>query len=109
MKVSNHAFMLLILLPVPKFIHKNKAIHGVLKSCLVHKCIDDIIKLLKKAAEIGIMMSDPLNWCQYCFMPLVGAIVDTPEALLYADVGRKTSPTTMAMYKQFGDPFQHEP
>ena len=40
---------------------------------------------------------------------LVGAIVDTPEALLYAGVGEKTSPTTMAMYKQFGDAFQHKP
>ena len=103
MKTSNHAFMLLALLPVPKFIHKNKAIHGVLESCLVHKCIDDVVKMLKKAAKIGIMMSDPLSWCRYCFTPLVGAIVDTPEALLYTGVDRKTSPTTMAMYQQFGD------
>ena len=54
--------MLLTLLPVPKFIHKNKAICGVLESHLVHKCIDDVIKPLKKAIEIGIMMSDPLGW-----------------------------------------------
>lgn len=109
MKASNRAFVLLALLPVPKFIHKNKGIRGVLESRLVHECIDDVVKPLKKAAEIGIMMSDPLGWRRYCFTPLVGAIVDTPEALLYAGVGGKTSPTTMAMYKQFGDPFRHEP
>ena len=108
MKASNRAFMLLALLPVPKFIHKNKSICGVLESCLVHKCVDDVVKPLKKAAKIGIMMLDPLGWCQYCFTPLVGAIVDTPEALLYAGVGGKTSLTTMAMYKQFGDTFWHE-
>ena len=105
MKASNLAFMLLALLPVPKFIHKNKSIHGVLESRLVHECINDVIKPSKKAAEIGIMMLDPLGWRQYCFMPLVGAIVDTPESLLYAGVGGKTSLTTMAMYKQFGNAF----
>ena len=36
-------------------------------------------------------------------------IVDTPEAATLAGVGGKTSPVTMAMYKQFGDPFRHEP
>ena len=109
MKTSNHAFMLLLLLPVPKFIYKNRAICEVLESRLVHRCINDVIKPLKKVAEIGIMMSDPLGWHQYCFTPLVGAIVDTPEALLYAGVGGKTSPTTMAIYKQFSNTFQHEP
>ena len=104
-KLSNCTFMLLVLLPVPKFIHKNKVICGVLVNQLVHECIDDIIKPLKKAAKIGIMMLDPLGWNRYCFTPLVGAIIDTPEALLYAGIGGKTSPITMATYKQFGDPF----
>ena len=109
MKASNHAFMLFVLLPVPKFLHKNKKIRGVLKACLTHKCINYMVKPLKKAAKIGIMMSDPIGWHQYCFTPLVGAIIDTPEALLYAGVGGKTSPVMMANYKQFGDAFQHEP
>ena len=104
-KLSNCTFMLLVLLPVPKFIHKNKVICGVLVNQLVHECIDDVIKPLKKAAKIGIMMLDPLGWNRYCFTPLVGAIIDTPEALLYAGIGGKTSPITMATYKQFGDPF----
>ena len=109
MKASNHAFMLLTILPVPKFLHKTRKICGILESCLIHECIDFIVKPLKKAAEIGIMMSDPLGWCWYCFTPLVGAIIDTPEALMYAGVSKNTSPVTMAMYTQFGDAFCHEP
>ena len=101
--------MLLAILPVPKFLHKNIRIQGVLENRLVHECIDFVVKPLKKAAEIGVMMSNPLGWRRYCFTPLVSAIIDTPEALLYAGVGGKTSPLTMAAYKQFGDAFQHEP
>ena len=109
MKTSNHTFILFALLPVPKFLYKNRKICGVLEDCLVHECIDYIMKPLKKAAEIGIMMSDLVSWCRYCFMPLVGAIMDTPKALLYAGITPKISPVTMATYKQFGDSFQHEP
>jgi len=31
------------------------------------------------------------------------------EAMMLSTVGGKASPVTMAMYKQFGDPFRHEP
>ena len=55
------------------------------------------------------MLPDPLGYLQYCFTPIVSYIADTPEAAMVATVGGKTSPLTMAMYKQFGDPFQHEP
>ena len=55
------------------------------------------------------MMSDPLGWCWYCFTPLVGAIIDTPEALMYAGVSKNASPVTMAMYTQFDDAFCHKP
>jgi len=41
--------------------------------------------------------------------PLASYIVDTPEAMMLSTVGGKTSPVTVAMYKQFGDPFRHEP
>ncbi|KAG2131052.1 hypothetical protein DEU56DRAFT_914586 [Suillus clintonianus] len=40
---------------------------------------------------------------------LTSYIADTPEAMMLACVGGKTSPVTMAMYKDFGDAFQHEP
>ncbi|KAH9165648.1 hypothetical protein EDB89DRAFT_2116030 [Lactarius sanguifluus] len=73
MKGTNHAFLLLVLLPVPNFIHKDSKTRGILENRMVHECLDFILTPLKKAAQFGIMMSDPLG------------------------------------YKQFGDPFRHEP
>jgi hypothetical protein len=65
MKGSHHAFLLVALLPVPKFIHTNKKIRGVLENRLIHECVDFAVEPLKKAAEIGIMMSDPLGYMRY--------------------------------------------
>ncbi|KAF8800937.1 hypothetical protein BYT27DRAFT_7227077 [Phlegmacium glaucopus] len=53
MKSSNHAFLLLALLP---------RLHGLLGDRLVHECLDFILQPLKTTASIGIMMSDPLGW-----------------------------------------------
>ena len=108
-KSSHHAYLLLALLPVPKFLHNTKKIRGVLENRLIHECIDFVVEPLKTAATIGIMMSDPLGSLRYCFTPLVSCIVDTPESAVYACVAGKTSSVTMANYKQFGDSFQHEP
>lgn len=108
-KNSHQLFVLFALLPVLTFIHKNGKIRGVLKDRLIHECIDFAVLPLKKAAEIGIMMSDPLGYQRYCFTPLVGCIINTPESALYSCVTGKTSSVTMASYKQFRDPFQHEP
>ncbi|KAG0692723.1 hypothetical protein DFH29DRAFT_1008203 [Suillus ampliporus] len=55
------------------------------------------------------MLSDPIGHSWYCFTALASYITDTPEAMMLAMVGRKTSPVTMAMYKQFRDAFHHEP
>src|SRR3984885_5059663 len=109
MKASNRAFLLLALLPVPKFIHKDRKIRGVLESRLVHECLDFILAPLKIAAQIGVMMSDPMGNLRHCFTTLASYIVDTPESALLSGVGGKTSSVTMAFYRQFGDPFQHEP
>ena len=109
MKASNHAFLLLALFPIPQFICPEKNLVGVLESRLVHKCLDFILQPLKTAAEIGIMMSDPLGYLRYCFTPLVAYIVDTPESALLAGVAGKTSSVTMASFLQFGDPFRHPP
>jgi hypothetical protein len=107
MKESNHAFLLLALLPVPKFIHKDQSIRGVLESRMIHECLDFILKPFKKAAEVGI--SDPAGSLCYVFTPLSAYMVDVQEALLPAAVAGKTSHLIMATYKQFGDSFRHEP
>lgn len=103
--------MLTALLPIPKFIHKNKCMHGVLEDRLIHKCLDIVLEPIKKAAEFGVMLPDPQGYLHYCFTPIAGYIVDTLEAAMLACIGGKTSPMTMVMYKQFrvGDPFCHEP
>jgi len=109
MKSSNRAFALLALLPIPKFLHQNKKMRGVLGNRLFHECLDFVLHPLKVAASIGIMMDDPLGYRRFCFTPLVSCIVDTPEAALYAGVGGKTSPVTMASYKEFGNAERCEP
>lgn len=109
MKYSNKCFLLCTLLPVPKFIHPNKRMRGVLSDRLVHHCLDIVLEPLKIGAKIGIMMSDPLGTRRFCFTPLAAYIADYPEAIMLAGVGGKTSPLTMAMYKRFGDSFRHEP
>ena len=81
MKASNHAFLLLALLPIPKFIHTDRKTRGILENRMIHECLDFILKPLKKAAEVGIMMSDPLGFRRYVFTPLAAYIVDVMEAL----------------------------
>ena len=108
-KSSNDLFLLLALLPIPKFIHHNKKICGVLESRLFHSCLDLILTSLKKAAQFGILMEDPLGQGRVCFPPLAAYIVDTPESALVSCVAGKTSSVTMASYQQFGDDYRHEP
>jgi len=106
-KASNHLFLLLALLPIPRFLHPNKKIRGVLDSRLFHECVDIVIEPLKNAARVGIMMSDPLGYLRFCFPPLAAYIVDTPESALISGVAGKTSSVTLASYKEFGDNFRH--
>lgn len=98
MKPSTHAFVLLALLPCPKFLTQDKRIHGVLESRVVHLCLDIITQPLKLAARAGCMMADPSGFSCFCFTALASYIVDTPEAALIASVTGKTSHLTMADY-----------
>ena len=109
MKPSTHAFVLLALLPCPKFLVKNKPTRGVLESRIFHLCLDVITRPLKLAAHAGRMMADPSGFSHFCFTMLASYIVDTPEAALIAGVAGKTSHLTMADYRKFGDPTRQEP
>lgn len=110
MKASHHALLLTALLPCAKFLTKNKKTRSILNNRLVHRCLDIITEPLKMAAQFGRMMNDPLGYQRFCFTPLVSYIADTPEASLIAGVGpNKTSHLTMATFRGFDDPFQHEP
>ena len=109
MKASNHAFVLIALLPCPKFLTKDRSVRGVLESRTTHLCIDIITEPLKLAARAGRMMSDPRGYSRFCFTALASYIVDTPEAAMIAGVAGKTSHLTMADYRKFGDPVRQEP
>ena len=106
---SSHAFELLALIPVPKFVSTNKGLRGVLENRLTHQCLDFITAPLKHVARNGAWMADYAGYIRRCFTPLVAYIADTPEAAALAGVAGKTSHLTMASYKEFGDPFRHHP
>ncbi|KAG2354949.1 hypothetical protein BDR07DRAFT_1304017 [Suillus spraguei] len=103
-KGSLHAYIPLALLPVAKFVHRNKHMCGVLADCLLHQCINLVVEPLKQAAHLGIMMSNPQGFSRYCFTPLVAYVVDTTEELVIACATMNSSPVTMATCKDFGDP-----
>ena len=109
MKSSNHAFVLVALLPCPKFLHKDRAIRGTLENRTVHLCLDVITHPLKLATRAGRMMADPLGYNRFCFTGLASYIADTPEAAMIACVAGKTSHLTLADYRNFGDSTHHEP
>ena len=109
MKGLLHAFQLLVLLPVAKFLHHHLQCQSLLHDHLTHWCLDFILEPLKKAAAHGIMMTNSLGYHHFCFTPLAAYIVDTPEAAMLAGVAGKTSPFTLATYKNFGDHFRHLP
>ena len=47
LSTSSHAFPLLALLPMPKFIGVRKGLHGILENRLTHSCLNFITYLLK--------------------------------------------------------------
>ncbi|KAG2055947.1 hypothetical protein BDR06DRAFT_858599, partial [Suillus hirtellus] len=106
-KLSSRAFLLTALLPIPQYLHPNQRMRGMLEDRLIHECLVIVLKPLMIAAEIGIMMSDPVGNVRHCYTPLAAYIVDTPEACMLACVRGKTSPFTMASYLEFGDSFRH--
>ncbi|KIM55809.1 hypothetical protein SCLCIDRAFT_30071 [Scleroderma citrinum Foug A] len=91
-KRSLHAHILLALLPIASFIHKTTRVRSLLSDHLVHEGLNFVLKPLKVAAAVGIMMSDPIGNLHYCFTPLIAYIADTPEQCLLAGV-----PTTKTL------------
>lgn len=102
-KGSLDAYVLLALLPVPSFIHKKSRVRGLLADRLFHQCLDIVLRPLKIAATVGIMMSDPIGNLRYFYTPLVAYIADTPEQSLLSCTSIAASPVSIATSKQFGD------
>ena len=108
-KGSLHAHVLLTLLPIASFLHPKTHIRSLLSDRLVHESLDFVLRPLKIAASIGIMMSDPIGSLRYCFTPLIAYITDTPEQCLLLCVSPKASPVSTATHKEFGDSSLHPP
>ena len=60
-KDLNNAYLLLVLLPIPKFIHCKRVICRMLEACLYHHCLDVVLAPLKAAAQLSVMLLDPLK------------------------------------------------
>ncbi|KAF9050530.1 hypothetical protein BJ165DRAFT_1342609 [Panaeolus papilionaceus] len=75
-KATSHAFVLLALLPIPKFIHRKRKIRGILEARLFHQCLDIILKPLKVAAQAGHMLSDPLGYTRWSLLAIKNAVDD---------------------------------
>ena len=108
-KSSLHGYLLLALLPIAKFLHKDSRVRGLLQDRLTHDVLNKLLSPLRTAATVGIMMSDPVGNLQYCYTPIAAWIADMPEESLIAATSPKMSPITVAFSKQFGDPFHHPP
>ena len=108
-KTLLHTYLLLALLPVAKFTHKQTRVRSLLQDHLTHAALSKILEPLKIAARVGYMMSDPIGNLRYCYTPLAAYIADMPEQTLLACVGPKASPLTITTLKQFGDPVLHSP
>ena len=106
-KTSLHGYLLLALLPIPKFLHKNTCTCSMLQDWLVHQALNKVLHSLKVAATVGVMMSDPVGNLWYCYTLLASWIADTPEESLLSATSPKVSPVTTAMLKEFGDLFCH--
>uniref|UniRef100_A0A8H7XQ13 DUF6830 domain-containing protein n=1 Tax=Psilocybe cubensis TaxID=181762 RepID=A0A8H7XQ13_PSICU len=106
-KSSNHLFLLFVLLPIPKFLHRSKAVNGMMAARLYHQCMDIALESVKQTARVGTTMADALGNNRFCFTPLAALIVDTPESALAACVAGSTSSVTLAQYETFGDSFRH--
>lgn len=108
-KTSNHAFLLVALLPIVQFVHQNSRIHTVHSNRLVHQCLNIILEPLKQAARLGWMMSDLSGNSHLCYTALASYIIDMPEAGMLAGVHGLMLHVMMAIYKNFGDSFHHPP
>jgi hypothetical protein len=103
MKASSHAWACITYIPVPEFI-VNSEFSGLLEAHVWHRCMDQVFRNLKIAAQVGeSFMVDPMGCQHYAFTPLVAHISDLPEQLMISCVSKNVSPTTLAKHAQFGD------
>ena len=60
-KAASHGFLLLALMPIPKFLHEMPRMHSLLEAHLFHQCLNIVLEPLKQAAQFGCTIPDPLG------------------------------------------------
>jgi hypothetical protein len=99
---SYHAFLLLGLLPIPKFYIPAGKVRTALYQRVIHMCLDVAFAPLKRIAVEGAAMVDPYGKYRLCHTFLASYMVDTPEAQMLAGVKGMTSTVTTASHREFG-------
>jgi hypothetical protein len=107
---SNHAFILLALIPEVNGVHcQNANVKRTVLDRIFHAILRLVLAPLCKIAKYGKFMSDPLGQLRFCFTVLSMYMVDQPEAIRLSGVINYTSPVTLAAGRELGDPFRHPP
>jgi hypothetical protein len=106
---SNHAWMLLALLPKPKFTGiSDTSVARAVRDRVFHRCIRTVLAPLRKVAKEGKHMSDSQGNTRFCFTVLSMYMVDYPEATRLAGVISNTSTVTLASSSHLGDSYRHK-
>lgn len=102
-KSSCHAWVCIALLPKAKVTRSHYLTSRAVKDQIFHWCIRDVLEPLRKIAEHGKFMPDPLGQMRKCYTVLSMYTVDYPEATTLAGVIDFTSPVTVAGYHDLGN------
>ena len=70
LKLSSHSFMLTALLPIPKFIHPSRRMHGVLEDRLVHHASISFLTPLSRPRDLELWCLTLMVTCSIDLLPL---------------------------------------
>lgn len=104
MKSTSNSFALAAYLPIPKFHAVSPAVQAVLSACVYHFAVSIVMKNLMVTNKEGKIMSDPEGKLRMVHTPLVSWITDHPEQLLISCTSSKSSPISLAIAEDFGQP-----
>ena len=57
-----HGYLLLALLPIAKFVHKDSRVRGLLQDRLIHDVLTKLLSPLRTAATVGVTNDERPRW-----------------------------------------------
>ena len=100
-KLSGHCWMMIAQIPVAKF--EQSKHQGLLTNRLLHKCLDIVLKNLKKCASAAELMVDPSGGFRRVRTFLAAYIADLPEQQSIACVTTNYAPSSLAGPSELGN------